>query len=91
MTDLYNNFLKYHPVLLQAVENIKPNATADDLVNNDPLAILICRLHYYRYPDVLPDHNDIEGIWRIYKLRYNTPEGAATYDQFIECYRKYGQ
>ena len=85
LTDLYNNFLKYHPALLEIVGQ----HTADDLVNADALAILICRLHYYRYPDTLPAADNIEGIWALYKKRYNTPLGAATHDMFIQCYNKY--
>lgn len=89
LTDLYTNFLHYHPALLEIVETIQPGATAEDLVNNDPLAVLICRLHYYRYPDVLPDAGDIEGIWSLYKHRYNSETGEATHDQFIACYKKF--
>jgi hypothetical protein len=85
LADLYTNFLKYHPQYLNAVGQ----HTAEDLVENDSLAILVCRLHYYRFPDKLPEANDIEGIWSLYKLRYNTPEGAATHDGFMACYQRY--
>lgn len=85
LTDLYTNFLRYHPQYLAIVGQ----HTSDDLVNDDPLAILVCRLHYYRLSAPLPAANDIEAIWAYYKLHYNTPLGAATHDAFMACYQRY--
>jgi hypothetical protein len=89
LTDLYTNWLHFHPELLDIVEAMQRQPNVDDLIDNDPLAICVCRLHYYRYPDALPAPDDIEGIWKLYKLRYNTPEGAATQQGFMQCYAKY--
>lgn len=89
--DLFVNYLDGRSALYTQVasqfETQPPNI--DELVNNDKAAILICRVHYLRSPGAVPAANDIEGIWNYYKQHYNTPEGAATHDQFMACYQKY--
>jgi hypothetical protein len=89
--DIWTNYLKYHLDLstsLQALNNGN-QGTADDMVNNDPFAIAMARVHYSRKPGNLPASTDIEGIWAYYKHWYNTPAGAATHDEFIAKYNKF--
>jgi hypothetical protein len=89
--DLWTNYLVYHSSLANSIKalNNGNQGTADDLVNNDPFAIAVCRAHYLRAPGSIPAANDIEGIWTYYKAHYNTPQGAATHDQFIQKYKKF--
>jgi len=87
--DLFTNYLQYHPKLLgqtKALFKSQP-PTVDELVNNDPAAILIARLCYYRHPQALPAAGDIEAIWSFYKRWYNGP-GAAEHDQFLANYKR---
>ena len=89
--DIWTNYLAYHPSIATSMKSLNNGVqgTVDDLVNNDPYAIGICRVHYMRSAGVLPDAGDIEQIWSYYKLHYNTPQGAATHDVFIQKYDKY--
>lgn len=88
-TDLYANYLKYHPSLQAKVDALSTIHTVDDLVTNDAYAIAICRVHYYRVPHDLPLATDIEGMWNYYKPYYNSLNGAANHDIAIACYKKY--
>jgi hypothetical protein len=89
--DLWANYLTYHPTLAQEVKKLNNDhqGTVDDLINNDPYAIAICRIHYLRAPGSLPDYRDLQAMWVYYKAHYNTPAGAATQLQFEMHYKKY--
>lgn len=89
--DIWANYLRYHTGLATSVEalNNGVQGTVDDLTNNDPYAIAIARVHYSRAPGALPSASDLEAIWAYYKAHYNTPQGAATHDQFVAKYKKF--
>lgn len=87
--DLYANFLAYRPELRAGVDALSTVRAVADLENNDPYAIAICRCHYLRAPEPLPAASDLEAIWSLYRLRYNSLEGAANHDAFMACYRRY--
>jgi hypothetical protein len=88
--DIFKNYLAYHPSLLTdvcALASTQPPRPVE-LVTNDAFAVLLARIHYLRQPGMLPPPNDIEAIWRYYKLFFNTPGGAATHDAFVTNYKK---
>jgi hypothetical protein len=87
--DIWLNYLRYHHDLALAICHLSPTHHADDLINNDPYAIAMARVQYLRCREAIPAANDIEGIWALYRLRYNTPQGAATHDGFMAKYQKY--
>ena len=87
--DIWTNFLAYHPSLVAQLHTLSANCLCDDMINNDPYAIAMCRIHYIRAPGVLPAPTDVEGIWNYYKQHYNTPQGAATHDGFMAKYHRY--
>jgi hypothetical protein len=87
--DINTNVIQNHKWLIDVATSLNDSHDVDQLVDDDPLAIFYGRLQYWRHSDPLPDSGDIEGIWAIYKKLYNTPQGAATHDQFIACYDKY--
>jgi len=89
--DIWVNYLKYHTQLATQIMSFNNNiqGTADDLVNNDPYAVAMARVHYLRKPGVIPPATDIEQIWSYYKQWYNTPKGAAQHDQFVLKYKKF--
>lgn len=87
--DIVNNFLRYHNDL--AVRVLKycnlPKFDAYLLEFNDDYACCFARLQYWRYPDRIGQRlNDWARLW---KLRYNTPFGAGTEDEFVHNYNKY--
>jgi hypothetical protein len=83
--DIWSNFLRYRTPL----QHLLQPCDSDRLENDDPYAIALARCQYLRAPEAIPDKGDIEGIWNLYKLRYNTPLGAATHDEAMACYNKY--
>ena len=85
--DIWQNFLSYHKNLYTLIVNI--GATCTELENNDPYAICMARVQYLRFPESIPDCGDLEAIWALYKLRYNTPGGAATKEEAMANYNKY--
>jgi hypothetical protein len=87
--DIWHNYIAYHSDLTANLHKLSSLCTANDMINNDPYAVAMCRVHYLRGRGALPDSTDLEGIWAYYKLHYNTPQGAATHDEFIIKYHKY--
>lgn len=87
--DLYANFLAYRPELRARVDVLSTVHTAQDLENNDPYAIAICRCHYLRAPEALPAATDFFAIYDYYKRFYNSYEGAANQEAFAACYKRY--
>ena len=88
--DIFTNYLGYHANLFGLIVglfNVHPPGV-DELVTNDAAAISICRVHYLRCPESLPDSGDIEGIWNYYKQFYNSPLGAAQHDTSIQHYQE---
>jgi hypothetical protein len=84
--DICVNYLQYHPILDSKINVLGPRAP-DELVNNDALAIAMARVQYLRAPEPLPYPTDLKAIWTLYKLRWNTPQGAATIEQFYRNYK----
>lgn len=90
--DLWANYIGLHPALAAQVKALNGGnqGTVDDLVNNDPYAIAICRLHYLRVPHPMPSGSDLQAMWHYYKVYYNSVLGAATQDQFVRNYKLTG-
>lgn len=61
----------------------------EELVGNLYLATAYARLYYWRAPEALPPSTDIPGIAALWKLRWNTPRGAGTVQEFIGNYARY--
>jgi hypothetical protein len=87
--DAWQNYIKYHTDLVVNLKQLSVTCAAEDLINNDPYAIAMARVHYLRCPGTIPAASDIEAIWDYYKRFYNTPDGAATHDEFISKYNRY--
>lgn len=88
--DIWQNYLQYHPSLSNWAKGLaNGNNVTDEMVNNDPYAIAMARIHYLRKPGSIPPCTDLNAIWNYYKRWYNTPEGAATKLEFTVHYAKY--
>lgn len=90
--DIDDNFLEYRPDLDKAVIAMAPMGTAtseaaDELAWNLKLQIIMARLHYYRVPESLP--KTPEELAQYAKNYYNTSEGKATAEKYLEDYKKY--
>ena len=87
--DIVNNFLAYKKDLAQRILSISSLESFDvkELENNDKFAICMCRVHYYRVREAIP--NNLEGWAYYWKKYYNTPLGKGKEEEFIANYNKY--
>lgn len=81
--DLQENFIAHRKVLKDLVGHRKP----EELVEDDVLAIMMARIHYFRYPESIP--KDPVGMSELAKKRYNTVAGKATAEKYLQDYQKY--
>lgn len=59
------------------------------MVYNLRFAAAMCRAHYSRVKEPLPDANDLFELGRYWKKYYNTEKGAGTVDEFVSNYLRY--
>ena len=86
--DIVKNYLRYKPELAARIERVAriSRFKAEDIENNDLLAICMARVHYLRVREAIP--SDLEGWARYWKRYYNTPIGKGTEEEFIANYKK---
>ena len=84
--DIWENFLAYSEELSQTLYGIY-TCEKEELVWNLKYAIAMCRVHYYRVPEALPD--DIIGLSKYAKKYYNTEAGKATAEKYLSDYTRY--
>jgi len=86
---IIDDYLKYRPHIWNKIAQISgvlaPNI--NDLINNDKLAICMCRVQYYRQKQEIPE--TLEEQAKFYKKYYNTPRGKATAEEYIKKYKLY--
>ncbi len=89
--DILDNYLKYRPELATKVHNLKIHSISDaeNLMYNLPYATAICRIHYLRVKEKLPDSRDVTERARYWKKYYNTPKGKGIEQEFIDNYKRY--
>lgn len=93
--DLWRNYLLFRPKLVNplralvhiSIENAPP--LAEQMIANMGYAVAMCRLHYLRVPQSLPDVNDIPAIAYYWKRFYNTPLGRGTELEFIANFERH--
>ncbi len=87
--DIWDNYLKYHPELVTKIKEITGHDTYGPWLEWDiAYQIIMCRLHYYRIPEQLPE-GGINSLGDYYKKYYNTIQGAASVTEFVSNYYKY--
>lgn len=84
--DIVSNYLKYKPDIAAKIKRVAnvSEFNSNDLYLNDRLSICMCRAHYLRCKEAIP--NSIEGYAKLWKLRYNTLKGKGTETEFIRNY-----
>lgn len=98
--DLYLNYLKYKPELLEKVKSLLPDRARgstyesmqhrhNELKTNMFYSTVISRLIYYRYPEKMPSIDDKEGMFYIYKKRFNSSLGATDFNKFSAAWDKH--
>lgn len=90
--DIFDNYLSYRPELeasvvhLASLESVSSDNPPDvrQLVTNLAFAVAMCRVHYLRKPEPLPEANDIIGMADYWKKHYNTNLGKGKPEEFIK-------
>jgi hypothetical protein len=59
------------------------------MIHNLHFAAAMCRIHYYRVPEALPEAGDISRQAEYWKAHYNTPLGAGTEQEYLTNWYKY--
>lgn len=88
--DIWENYLAYRRELaetLLAAIAAGERPPADRLIWDLRYSAIMCRIHYKRVPELLPDADDIWGMARYYKTFYNTVAGKAKEHDFVDSYR----
>ncbi|SRR5713226_6971626 len=71
------------------ISAIYPRAPSERLIYDLRYATVVARAKYFLDPSPLPNAEDVNGLWDIYKRVWNTTLGAATQQQFLGNYAKY--
>jgi len=85
--DIWDNFLRYRDVLSDAVLEIG-GPDARELIWNLKYSVAMCRVHYRRVSNPLPQAGDLSGHAQYWKTYYNTELGSGTTQEYIENWRK---
>ena len=87
--DCIENFLKYRPKISDKIRQIAviTEFRAEDLINNDKLAICMMRIKYYRDSNPIP--NNLQGWAEYWKRVYNSENGKGKVIEFINHYKFY--
>lgn len=89
--DIWDNYLNYRSGLANMFYEIladKPNYQMQ-LQTNLFYAAAMCRIHYYRKPEPLPDADDIMALGHYWKEHYNTAGGKGTAAEFHLDYKEF--
>ena len=86
--DIWDNYLRYRGELKARIDVLCRLPIEEMLVTNLLYAAAMCRIHYLRAPDPLPEAGDLEGQAAYWKKWYNTAQGAGTVEHYIRNWRK---
>ncbi len=87
--DIWRNYIRFRPQIsgrLAAYWPMEPEP--EQMIIDLRLAAVMCRLHYRRVPEPLPEANDVSALAAYWKRYYNTVAGMGTESQFKRSWRK---
>ncbi len=87
--DLWTNYLKYRPRLSEKIIKLFHGVSKNDLWWNLGYQVVMARLQYYRRPEPLPDHQDVQGMAKYWKKHYNTTAGQGTVKEFVKNFHAF--
>jgi len=88
--DLWDNVINHREELREKVCDFeKYNFASNSMVYNLKFACAMARVQYWRWPEKLPEPDDIEGLAKYWKKYYNSIEGKGTVAEFILNYKKF--
>ena len=86
--DIWTNFLHYRTKLGLNVLGPYPKPDHNRLVWDLAYACALCRVHYLRCSEALPQTGDVEAQAAYWKAWYNTPLGKGTVEQYIDNWHR---
>lgn len=90
LRDVYASYLCYRLPLRATVALIAaPGAREPQLITNLAYATAIARLIYWRAPEPLPAADDIDGLGRYWKRRFNTAGGKGEAEDFSAAFHRH--
>lgn len=90
--DIWQNYIKLKSTLAAMLaENFGclRMPSEDRLIYDLEYATVMCRIHYMRNHEVIPDHDKTEMIWSYYKRYFNSSLGGAIKDLSIAAYHEF--
>ncbi|RZV17342.1 hypothetical protein EOJ41_15140 [Vibrio alginolyticus] len=82
---------KSRPHLLEQLGFLCPNRKAlspEFMVVSPEFAVAMARLNLLRFPESLPEADDLEGLARYAKKYWNTSAGKATEQDYLNAYQQ---
>ena len=87
--DIHANFLKYKPDIAGRVNSLAVVPSAMTMTGNLWYAAAMCRIHYYRAPEALPEAGQLNAQAALWKKRYNTELGKGTAAEYVANWRRF--
>ena len=89
--DIWDNYLKYRTDIRQRLSHVLAPSPLKvyQLRTNLLYAAMMCRIHYWRVPEPLPDVDDIEGMANYHKIHYNSIYGKADPAKFARLLKQH--
>lgn len=85
--DIWNNYLKYHPDIANAIKSMFTPAggvlSAQNLITDDGYATIMARIMYYRVNQAMPAEGDLAAQASYWKQYYNTSMGRGTAVEYV--------
>lgn len=89
LRDIMSNFLAHNQALRGKVTSLIALgfSAEDNLIGNAYFSTAICRVHYRRMPQPLPEAGDTLAMGAYWKHWYNTEKGAGKVEDYVRAWR----
>jgi len=88
--DIWQTYLSVNPQIAAIVSRTMiPHRPFNQALGNFYYATAMARVHYWRFPEPLPEHDDVDGLATYWKKYYNTRDGSGTVEDFVIKYQAY--
>ena len=87
--DIWNNYLKYHKEVAAKIKGLEIPGFTDvqNMQFNNAYAVAMCRIHYLRVDEKLPEYDDAIGMARYHKVHYNTSNGKTQIEKSLPLFK----
>jgi len=85
--DIFANFLAYKPNLLAKVSALTVLCAAEQMIWNLKYACAMCRIHYLRVPEPIPDY--LAGQAKYWNENYNRNPNYGTDAEYMSAWNRF--